>query len=374
MLGKQILRSLSRSARMTIWTLITLTTCASLVSMFTTISFDVGGKISGTLRQIGANAVAYSDPNITKGNHSGTWQILEDIIKKEGTEMARLLVRVGTIKGKPVAIVMADPEKLLRLTPYWAITGRRSMRSGECLVGREVGDLLQLKPGMTVSVLGIAGTEEKTDCRITGIIDSGDEDENRVFIPLPSTESMQGYSEKGVLMYALLSVPEGEEGIKRLNGRLQAATVQGIEVKALRQILYGEQMTLKKVTLLSGLSLMAVLILTALGVSSAVLARIAERRKELALMQAIGARRRSVVSFLLLEGAAIGIVASAIGVIIGTLISQFIVKEIFHTSVTPQAIAFLTTFIVTVGVSLLAGGIGTVRAMKIQPAVALKGE
>ncbi len=368
---------------MTIWTLITLTTCASLVTLFTTISLDVGRKISSTLRQIGANATAYSGSNPEEEEYLGTWQVLENIVKHQGAEMTRLDVQVGTINGRPVAIVIVDPEKLLRMTPYWAIVGQRTILAGECLVGRGVSELLRLKPGMIVSVTGMVGRDEKTNYRITGIVNSGDEDENRIFISQPSAQPSRsvvrhapsGYSQQVVLSYALLSVPEGEEGIKRLNEELRVAGVQGnMEVKPLRQILYGEKTTLEKVALLSGLSLLAVLILTSLGVSSAVLARIVERRKELALMRAIGAKRRSIVAFLLLEGTTIGTVASVIGILAGTIVSQFLEKQIFRTSVTPQMTAFPITLIVTVGVSLLAGSIGALRAMRIQPAVALKGE
>lgn len=377
MLGRMIRKSLFKNVRITIWTLLTLTTFASLVTMFTTISFDVGGKMSGTLRQLGANAIAYSDSNIIEQNNLASWQLLGKIAKQEGVEVLQLYVRIGTINGKPIAVVIADPEKLSRMMPYWAISGRPAVRLDECLIGRRVAELLQLKSKMTVNIQWIAGTDEKTDCRITGIFDSGDEDENRMFIPIPSTESIQSTikygSPQSVFTYALLSIPDSEEGIERLNGRLRAVQDK-VEVKPLRQILYGEKTTLKKVTLLSGLSLLAVLILTSLGVSSAVLARIVERRKELALMQALGATHWSVVSFLILESAIVGVVASISGFSIGTLMSQVIVQKIFHVSVTSHLAAFLITLLITIGVALLAGCIGAVRALRIQPAIVLKGE
>ncbi len=378
MLGRMIRKSLFKNARTTIWTLVTLTTFASLVTMFTTISFDVGGKMSGTLRQLGANAIAYSDSNIIEQNNLTNWQVLEKIAKQEGVEMLQLYIRIGTIDGKPVAVVIADSQKLSRMMPYWAISGRRAVKLDECLVGRRVAELLRLKPEMGVSIWWIGSIDEKMDCRITGIFDSGDEDENRIFIPAPSTESLSsiiknislGHSEKSLFTYALLG---GEEGIGRLNKRL--LTVQNrIEIKPLRQILYGEKAILKKITLLSGLSLLAVLILTSLGVSLAVLSRIVERRKELALMQVLGAKHWSVVSFLILESTIVGAVASIAGFNIGTLMSQVIIQKIFRVSVTPHLAAFLITLLITIGVALLAGCIGAVRALRIQPAIVLRGE
>lgn len=381
MVGRMIRKSLFKNARITTWTLVTLTTCASLVTMFTTISFDLGRKMSGTLRQLGANAIAYSDSNIIEQNNSTNWQILEKIVKQEGAHMVQLHVRIGTIDGKPIVVVIADPEKLSRMTSYWAISGRRAEMLGECLIGGRIAELLRLKPEMTVNIQWIVSTDEKTDCRITGIFDSGDEDENRIFIIAPSAESISSiikgvlpeHSEKSAFTYALISVPDSEGGIKRLNERLRAVQDK-VEVKPLRQILYGEKAILKKVTLLSGLSLLAVLILTSLGVSSAVLARIVERRKELALMQALGAKRWSVVGFLLLESTVVGAAASMAGFSIGTLMSQIIVQKIFRFSATPYLAVFLITLLITIGVSLLTGFIAAVRALRIQPAMALKEE
>lgn len=381
MLGRMIRKSLFKNARITTWTLVTLTTCASLVTIFTTVSFDLGRKMSGTLRQLGANAIAYSDSNIIEQNNSTNWQILEKIVKQEGAYMVQLHVRIGTIDGKPIVVVIVDPEKLSRMTSYWAISGRRAVMLGECLIGGRIAELLRLKSEMTVNIQWIAGTDEKTDCRITGIFDSGDEDENRIFIIAPSAESISSIikgvspenSEKSAFTYALISVPDSEVGIKRLNERLRAIQDK-IEVKPLRQILYGEKAILKKVTLLSGLSLLAVLILTSLGVSSAVLARIVERRKELALMQALGAKRWSVVGFLLLESTVVGAAASMAGFSIGTLMSQIIVQRIFRFSATPYLAVFLITLLITIGVSLLTGFIAAVRALHIQPAMALKEE
>lgn len=267
------------------------------------------------------------------------------------------------------------------MTPYWKISGRRALAAGECLVGKGVADGLQLKTDMVMEISGIGGNKEKTDYRIAGIFNAGDEDENRIFLPvsttgvslLPDKNISSGLTESNQWSYALLSLPRGEEQIERLGGQI-LNNQEGIKIKPFRQILYGEKNTLNKITLLSGLSLLTVIILTSLGVSSSVLARIVERRKELALMQALGASRRSIVGFLLLESAVQGALASLAGFGIGLLLSQIVVQQIFHVSITPSGTAFLITSLTTVGVALLSGGFGAGRSLRIQPALALKGE
>jgi len=59
MFPRLVVRSLANSARITAWTLVTLATCAALVTLFATASMEVGRRLTSTLRLSGANAVAW---------------------------------------------------------------------------------------------------------------------------------------------------------------------------------------------------------------------------------------------------------------------------------------------------------------------------
>ena len=227
---------------------------------------------------------------------------------------------------------------------------------------------MHLKPGMKLG-LKLPGADETTYA-VTGVVESGDGDENKIFL----TESPDGKSFSGkTFRYALLSVPRGEAGIRELNEKL-APFKTGLQVKPIYQILHGETATLGKIALLSGVSLVTVLLLTGIGISAAVMARIVERRKELALMQAIGAKRRSILSFLILESVVTGFVAVLIGFGIGTLVSKIMVMELFRAEISPSPSAFAFTALITMGVSIFTGGMGALKGLHIKPAVALKGE
>lgn len=353
-------KSLMNNIRITAWTLLILTTSATLVSIFATVGFDIEKKMSGTLRKLGPNAVAAG---------SGGYEALESIAKKKAITMVELTTDIVITQGKPVVIVMSDPEKLARITPTWVILGRRAMTQGECLLGKYVAQVLKLKPGMSIEVYSPSDRTKKINYHITGIIVSGDENDDRIVIPTVDSTVIKNQGSG----FALLSVPQGEAGINRLNTELRQAQ-SNIEIKPLREIIYGEKTTLKKVLLLFSVALMAVLLLTALGVTSALLSRVVERRKELALLRAIGATQRAVMGFLLLEGLVIGSVASLGGFLVGTFISETMIRQTFHVSATPQLIAFPITLAATFAVSLVASGMGVVRALRMQPALALRGE
>ncbi len=359
LLATMVLRSMWNNPRVSAWTLLTLATCAALVTVFATIGIEVRARMSRALRDVGANAVAYP-----AGRGKSDWERFERAARSQGVRFARLTVRVGLIAERPVGIVAGDPQALLELTPYWAVTGERAWAPGEGLVGRRVAEALGLHIGQTVRIDWPAGGQPSS-LAVAGIVEAGDEDDDRVFIAPPTGP--------GDFTYALLSDSDGESGIARLQAALTATPLR-IDVRPLRQIVHGEERVLDTVSVLGLAALAAVLALTALGVSASMLARVVERRKEFALLQALGAHRTSVVKFLLAEAATLGGVASLGGFALGTLLAAFVVRQVFDVSISPHALAFAAALVVTTAVALLAGAIACRRMLGLQPAVALRGD
>lgn len=350
MLGKLVTRSLLNNACLSVWTLLTLTTCAALVTLFTTVAVDVGTTMSRTLRRVGANAVASEAPD---------WVQFEREAKARGVDVVRVSGRVGLVQESPVAVMAAEPTALQRLTPYWAVTGTRAVGSDECLVGKRVAEFFHLQPG---SELAVEWPDQHPTrrCTVTGVVETGDEDESRVFAV--------GELANTPVTYALVSAPAGESQM----GALQEAT--GATIKPLRQILHGERHILDTIDVLFVCTLGAVLLLTALGVSASMLARVVERRKEFALLRALGARRRNVVTFLLAESAAVGAVAAVLGFVVGSGLAIGMVRQVFQATITPHWASVVIALITTVGVAVLAGGVACGRTLRFQPAAALRGE
>lgn len=350
MLSKLVTRSLLNNARLSAWTLATLTTCAVLVTLFTTVTSEVGTNMSRVLRRVGANAIAYEAPD---------WARFEREAKARGVDVVRVSGRVGLIEGSPVAVMAAEPTALQRLTPYWAVTGKRAIGHDECLAGKRVADMFHLHPG---SELAVEWPDQRPTrrCTVTGVVETGDEDESRVFAVGGSTDTP--------VTYALVSAPAGESQIDAL----QDAT--GATIKPLHQILHGERQILDKIDVLFVCTLGAVLLLTALGVSASMLARVVERRKEFALLQALGARRGNVVTFLLAESATVGAVAAVLGFMVGSGLAVGVVRQVFQATIAPHWASVIIALVTTVGVAVLAGGVACGRTLRFQPAAALRGE
>lgn len=366
MLGRIIRRSLLGNFRISFWTLAALALCAALVTMFTTTTLVVEQKMSGALRQLGGNAVIYpSTPRATLGvpDVGADWGAVVEAAREQEAAIALLRLHVGTVSGRPLAVVAGAPESLEELTSYWRIEGRRPTSPGECIVGLRAAEVYGLGLGDEVTVAW-PKRKQKTKYQVVGVVDSGDDDDDRIF-----TTSLDGRDPS--FTYALISIRNGEKGISDFQRKIHGANV---EIRPLRQVLHGEQVVLSKTDLLSSVSLLAVLALTAIGVSVSVVVRVVERRKELALMRAVGGKRGTIVRFLLVEQLTLGTVASGVGFVLGTLMAQGVADNIFGVSVSPKGLAFGASLAMTLAVSLCAGAIACARALQLQPAMALRGE
>ncbi|MCB2141403.1 ABC transporter permease [bacterium] len=401
MLGKLVRKSLLTDIKLSAWMLVSLATCALLVTLFAVTALGAGRQMRSTLRRLGANAVLA--PVVENDGNTGgdmDWKRLSDAVRGEGATLVRLEMRVGLVSQRPVAIVAADADKLAALTPFWDVKGRRPTAPDECLLGSRLANVLDTGDSIVVD---LPRSGRQVRFKIVGTATTGDEDDNRIYVtgfksdPPPVTpqdppakidvlgspqrasaadETAQPAtteSDPARINIALISVPGGLSGIERLISLLQG---QGfaVTIEPLRQIIRGEESVLTRIALLTGISLAAVLTLTVLGISAAMLARMIERRKEYALMQALGAKRRQVTYFILAEATVLGVVASLIGYGAGAITAQWIFYQIFHVHITPQAVPLVGALVLTTGVALLAGALGARRALKLNPAVVLRGE
>ena len=97
-----------------------------------------------------------------------------------------------------------------------------------------------------------------------------------------------------------------------------------------------------------------------------------ERKREIALLKAVGAPRRRIVGRFLAESAAIGLVGGMLGWLIGAAFALFIGREVFHAALRLQpgvpplvvALAMLTALVAAAGPIRLALAIEPARALR----------
>jgi putative ABC transport system permease protein len=230
-------------------------------------------------------------------------------------DAAPIQLVTGALPQSPSAIVFGArpgsfPARRL------VFTSGHIARGDEATVGDALAGRLGLKPG---DVLVIKGERFP----VTGVYHSGVGFEDAgVVVPLPVAERLAG-ERSGVTTIAVTLKPEAAAstvaaelkrafpGTQTISNPDQAArTNPGFEIVT------------KAVLVIAVLAL----VLGAIAVTNTMAMAVVERQSELALIAAIGWSPRQVASLVIGEGAGVGLIGAAIGVLIGIALSHLIVS------------------------------------------------
>jgi putative ABC transport system permease protein len=146
------------------------------------------------------------------------------------------------------------------------------------------------------------------------------------------------------------------------------------EVRPIRQIVEGEARVLGKTraTLLAAATL--IILTAALCVLSTLIGWVFDRRRDFAIMKALGASGRLISGFLAAEAAALGAVGSVIGFAIGIGVAVWIGRVNFHAPVAPRFGVLPVILGGSVAVALISAVIPILLLQRVQPATILRGE
>jgi ABC-type lipoprotein release transport system permease subunit len=238
------------------------------------------------------------------------------------------LLAFGT-KAVGVEIVGVDPvveQKLNRLIR--AIGEGRYLEpedAGVTVIGSTVAERLDVELGdeLLLSIVGKGGQMEYAMVRIVGIVRTGSReiDGSICHVALADIEMFTGYQGLGDITVLF----DDPRRIGRTAAELQGALPEGDLVLTWKEIIpaQGGDMDSDRVfmTLIAGI----VVVVVVLGVTSAQLTAILERKRELAVLMALGMRHFHVMRLVLIEAAVVGVLGAAAGLLLATPL-------VYHTS------------------------------------------
>ena len=144
-------------------------------------------------------------------------------------------------------------------------------------------------------------------------------------------------------------------------------------VRTMREVLAGsvESRWLNAI-LLAVLGVIA-LLLAAMGIYSLMSYRVAQRRHEIGVRMALGAKRSDLLRMVLIEGVATTLTGIVIGVAGGFLMTRVLAGRLYGVSATSPA-TFTIASLLLVAVALAASFVPAWRATKVDPMEALRYE
>jgi putative ABC transport system permease protein len=369
---------------------------AAVASMLLNLYGDVQRKMTREFRAYGANAVVA--PAALPGNAEGAENLMDEGMLKQldpfrqrihGLEAVPLLNVVARLRRGPldprlpefqnVVAVGADFSALRRLSPAWKIQGPASSRplsSDQCVIGSHVASRLRVQVGDSVELEKILeeGREAPPHTaafRVSAILSSGASEDDQVFVSLASLQALAGL--EGKISLVELSIPGETEEIERAAHDLSAA-LEGAGVRPIRQIVYSQGKVLHTVRgLLASLTAL-ILAIVALCVMATMTAIVLDRRKDIAVMKALGASDRLVMRLFLAEGAGLGLLGGLAGFGLGYFLARDLGLRLFAVALNPAWWAFPVVCLLSVGLAVAATLLPVRVVRSVQPATTLKGE
>ncbi len=276
--------------------------------------------------------------------------------------------------------------------PWWRVDGRWfSDASNEAVVGAALAQRLNLRAGSEVKI--DAGGRSRT-LAITGIVSTGDREDNSILVPLQIAQDLAGRSGqyRSLLVSALTKPADAfserdpatmtpveydrwycSPYISSISHQIEQQ-LPGVDVRAIRQVAEGEGRILTRVSGLMWLVTIAALFAAALAVGATSATTVLERRVEIGLMKALGASRRAVSSFFIAEQLFLALVGGVLGYGLGIFLARALGVGIFGVAPELRWILLPIVLVLAAVVALLGSLLPLGRASRVDPAPVLRGE
>ena len=357
-----------------------LTIGTSVAAALLHVSNDVSRKLSRELRALGPNLLLVPERVATGATADaaaeGEYLDVADArarLRRAGLEGTPLLYLVASVRGRPVQVVGADLEAARRLHPSWAVepaapAARAAGSTHGSLIGRRLAGRLGLSPGATVALV-FPGTSRSLEVTVGDVLVAGGPDEESWWIPLADAQALGGVTDRASLVQA--RVPPGGDPAAVVKSLEAGGGAKALLLHALSDTEAG---LLTRMRRLMALVTVAALVAAGLCAFGTLTDLALERRRDIALMKALGAGAGDIVRQLVGESLVIGLLGGIAGWLLGVFFAEIIGRRVF---LSPVAIGWDVPPIV-IGLSLLVAGLaglGPIRlALAVEPASALKGD
>ena len=305
--------------------------------------------------------------------------------KERGVISGTWFTKQLEIPGEDVSI-----QGIKGIAPWWEVQGRWPEAADEAIIGAALAKRLNISSGSEITVT-VRGETRKFD--IIGIVTTGGYEEEQLFAPLVTVQSLLRQEGKiSRVQVSALTVPMDDFGKKdpatmtkdefekwyctayvTSVAKNVEEVMAGSRAKPIWQIASAEGALLKKLN-----SVMLLLTLLALGasataVSTSLMASMAERSPEIALMKAVGADRFQISSIFIGETLIISLAGGVSGYLIGGQLAELISRTVFNSTIASPLWLFPTAIISAFGVAIAGSVVPLRRALLIEPVRVLKG-
>jgi len=335
---------------------------AAVATAMLNLYVDVQAKLRREFRNYGANIILIGKDGVSLP--ANALAQAETVLAGRGVLAPFALVVARTGDGQPIVVAEADFDRVRQLDRWWSVSNW-PWAPQQALVG--VRALSVASPRNQPFDLEFQGHT----IRLTsaGTVQTGAAEDSRIYLSLPEFVSWTGVQPSTIEVAATGSPEE----IAAIMDQLEQA-IPTADVRPVRQIMEGEARVLGK-TRATLLAAAALIILTAaLCVLSTLMGWVFDRRRDFAIMKALGASDRLLNGFFAAEAAALGATGAIIGFVLGIGIAAWIGRVNFHAAVVPRFTVLPFVLAGSMVVTLISAILPISLLRRVEPAVILRGE
>ncbi|MGC2729997.1 MAG: ABC transporter permease, partial [Candidatus Sulfotelmatobacter sp.] len=321
---------------------------------------DVQAKLQREFRNYGANIILVGRDGTSLP--ADTLTQVESVLAGRGVVAPFGLVVARTSDGQPVVVAGTDFDRVRQLDRWWSVSNWPSAPHQALVGARSLSVVSPRNQPFDLSFQGHA-----IHLTSAGTVRTGAAEDSRVYVSLADFVSWTGVQASTIEVAASGSPEEISAIMRQLAQAIPAA-----DVRPVRQIMEGEARVLGK-TRATLLAAAALIILTAaLCVLSTLMGWVFDRRRDFAIMKALGASDRLLNGFFAAEAAALGASGALIGFVLGVGIAAWIGRVNFHAPVVPRFSVLPFVLAGSIVVTLLSAVLPIWLLRRVQPAVILR--
>jgi putative ABC transport system permease protein len=354
---------------------------AAVATSMLNLYVDVQAKLQREFRNYGANVILFGKDGVSLPPNALAQ--VDSVLAGKGIAAPFAMVVARTSDGQPIVVAGTDFNRVRQLNKWWAVSSwpttasqvnspeapHFSQNQGEMGHPALVG--VRALPVVSPKNQSFDLTFQGHTLHVTpaGTVQTGAAEDSRIYVSLADFTAWTGVQPATIEVAA-----NGGPGEIASTMRQLTQAVPEADVRPVRQIMEGEARVLGKTraTLLAAASL--IILTAALCVLSTLMGWVFDRRRDFAIMKALGASGRLLNGFFAAEAAALGATGAVIGFVIGIGLAAWIGRVNFHAPVSPRFNVLPVVLAGSIAVTLISAILPISLLRRVQPAVILRGE
>jgi putative ABC transport system permease protein len=365
MFGRMLVRAAVLRRRRAASALLAMIVAAAVATAMMNLYVDVQAKLRTEFRNYGANVVIVGKDG--QALPADALEQVESVLGPKTLAVPFSYAVARTKDGQSVVVVGTNFARARQLNHWWKVSHWPNAPD-EALIGMRAVTVVNPKAGNR-EPFELSFQGKAIQIAPAGMLQTGAGEDSRIYLDQSEFQTWTGTAPSTIEVAANGTAAEVDTSIQQLAHLLPAA-----DVRPVRQIMEGEANVLNKTRATLYASASLVVLTSALCVLATLIGWVFDRRRDFAIMKALGASERLVNGFFAAEAAALGVVGAILGFFIGIGVAAWIGRVNFHAPVVPRFGVFPYVLAGSVAVALISAILPIVLLRRVQPAIILRGE